>query len=198
METDDGGWTLVASNSGKDDRFPTGKNRCGLFLHKPGYNQNPSIKRDYLIGPQINELKYTEGRVMVADEIGGRTATLDMKMPINSGTNKERLSNNVKTLKAIGDNDQTVAGCGHAPHCNLDGQWAEMHSGGCNSNLNQRTIGFVCTGGSPDPSSGTYVGHGSNEINFPGEGLYFFPIKDDGSNDSCASNDFYTYTTWVR
>jgi hypothetical protein len=51
METDGGGWTMVASNSHKDRRFPIGTSRCGWYLHKSGYNQNPSMDKDYLIGP---------------------------------------------------------------------------------------------------------------------------------------------------
>ena len=54
---------------------------------------------------------------------------------------------------------------------NLDGQLVE---GGCDSNVNQRTIGGVCTRTCPDPSCGTYIGHGSQEGNgHNGEGNYY-------------------------
>ena len=89
--------------------------------------------------------------------------------------------------------NRTNFGCGNCNHVNLDGMEAEMYSGGCNSGASdQRTVGMLCTSGNPDPSSGTYLGHGTGESSWPGEGSYY-----PGPN-GCTAHDFYTYTTWVR
>ena len=63
-----GGWTLVGSNAYADCSFPKGAGRCSYFLERPGFNagSRADIKKDYLMGPQINSMKYTHGRVMAA------------------------------------------------------------------------------------------------------------------------------------
>eukprot|EP00039_Didymoeca_costata_P018907 m.335475 g.335475 ORF g.335475 m.335475 type:complete len:491 (-) comp17604_c0_seq1:79-1551(-) len=186
MTTDGGGWTLVSSNSAKDATFPRGTARCGYFLERAGFNDGSraSIDKDYLIGPQINSMKYKEGRVMTA----GGIYVIDIKWPQTS--HRVALRSNRATATFIGSNNILDLGCGNCHHLNLDAQRTE---GTCNSNSNQRTIGGVCTNSSPDPSSGTYLGHGSNEGAHPGEGNIFSP-----PGGSCRSQDFTTYTTWVR
>ena len=70
----------------------------------------------------------------------------------------------------------------------LDSVKADRVNGGYTSNSNQITIGGAAVGGnSGDPTTGTYIGHGTSEGNH--EGWYHI----DGGAYDCVG-----YTTWVR
>ena len=194
-DTDGGGWTMVASNNAADKKLPMGNSRCKIFIEKAGFNDvgRASIDKDFLLGPQFLDLKYAEGRLYSAKERGSDAkAIIDVKIAVTSST--KLLTNNAGNMEAIGDNNRGNIGCGACRHVNLDGQRAEMYDNSCNSGVNdQRTIGFICTNGSPEPSTGTYLGHGANEArDWWGEGSYYPGPR------GCTSHDFVIYTTWVR
>jgi len=199
FDTDGGGWTMVSSNSVRDCTFPKGTSRCQWFLEKPGHNGEgkASIDKDYLIGPQMNNLKYTWGRIMSKEGFNGAGANdvIDFKWPQNNhktGAGQNGFNGSGRQVKTIGKSNAKNIGCGSCRYAFLDAQRRELDSGGCNSNSNQRTIGGACTS-QGDPSRGCLVGHGSRESSHCGEGSYYQP-----SGRGCGSYDLKTYTTWVR
>ncbi len=189
MATDGGGWTLVASNHSSSSVFPGGTSRSGLFLTTAGYDASPSPTSDYLIGPAMDDLVYTETRLF-ADRADNGVDVVDFKIAQSCHECWE--TNNFSTRTDLLAHTVTNVGCGLANHCNVDGQYADTYSGGFNSNSNQRTVGFVCTKTTPDPSTGAYVGHGATEGS--NEGSYFIPA----TGGSCTHQDMNTHTTWVR
>jgi len=190
MTTDGGGWTLVASNYGGDHTFPRGTSKVGYYLDRDGHNDDPGYTSDYLIGPQMADLDFTEARVF-ADRSNNGVEVTDLKWPqacyrcfaSDNGVGRDVTLLARHTVGSIG--------CGSANHCNVDGQHADTFDGAWDSNANQRTIGGVCTSSCPDPSCGTYVGHGHNEGSTYGEGSYYH-------HGSCSHQDDSVYTTWVR
>eukprot|EP00049_Salpingoeca_infusionum_P000920 m.43629 g.43629 ORF g.43629 m.43629 type:complete len:553 (-) comp10786_c0_seq1:166-1824(-) len=189
MATDGGGWTLVASNAQADTTFPRGTSRCNFFLHRTGYNDGSraSVSKDYLIGPQIDSLSYSYGRLWIKSG----SSVLDVKWLQNN--HRQTLSNNGINQGAVTFITQEnfgSPGCGSCNHMNLDAQLVE---GSCNSNTDQRTIGAVCTQSCPDPYCGTYLGHGNNEANSYGEGAYYAP-----PGSGCGGRDTEFYATYVR
>lgn len=184
MVTDGGGWTLVASNHWDDTTMPSGTARTDLFLTATGYSGNPSTSADYLIGPIVSDIVFSEARVF-SDRFDDGSVVVDFKWSQSSTTSV--LSGNFSSRTNIGSHNAVNVGCGNANSCNVDGQYVDSLSGGYNSNANQRTVGAVCTQAT-DPYNGTYVGHGANEG--PGEGNYY--------GSSCGGYDFKTYTTWIR
>jgi hypothetical protein len=169
--------------------FPLGTSRTNLYLDIEGWGDHPSMTADYLMGPQIADLEFEEGRIF-SDRWGDGSVVVNISWP--QICYRCRLSNTFAVRTELEDHNVGNLGCGSANHCNLDGQFADEYSGGWNSNSNQRTVGGVCTLSNPDPSSGTYVGHGRNESWFSGEGNYY------AGESGCTSYDFEIYTTWVR
>jgi hypothetical protein len=187
MTTDGGGWTLVASNHSGDSTFPGGTSRTNLFLHTTGYAANPSMTADYLIGPAILAMSFTEARVH-SDRTGNGSVVADFKW--NQSDSQAALTGNFASTTQLAPHNLSNIGCGNANHCNVDGQWVDSLTGGFDSNANQRTIGAVCTQSSADPVSGTYVGHGSSEGSF--EGNYY------NGPSGCQGYNFDVYATFVR
>ncbi len=187
MTTDGGGWTLAASNHSGDTSFPGGTSRTNLFLHTTGYASNPSILADYLIGPAILVMPFAEARVH-SDRTGNGSVVVDFKW--NQSDSQAALTGNFSSTVLLAPHNVNTVGCGNANHCNLDGQWVDSLAGGFDSNANQRTIGAVCTQGSADPVSGTYVGHGATEGSY--EGNYYI------ASGGCGAFDFDVYATFVR
>jgi len=189
MSTDGGGWTLVASNYSGDHTFPAGGGRVGYYLDRDGFNGNPSMRSDYLIGPQMASLTFSEARVY--GEHGDDLNIIDLKWPQDCHRCFQQNNGVGQGVTFIGRHSADNIGCGSANHCNVDGQYADTFDGAWNSNVNQRTIGGTCTRTCPDPSCGTYVGHGSNEGGTFGEGNYY-------NRGGCSHQDDTIYTTWVR
>jgi len=191
METDGGGWTLVASNSSSSTTFPGGTGRSNLYLYATGYSGSPSATGDYLIGPIIDDLIYTEGRIH-QDRHGNGSVVIDFKLPL-SCHRCFPASPNFASATYLAPTTPNVSnvGCGNGHYCSLDGQYADTYDGSFDSNSNQRTIGFVCAKDNADPSTGTYVGHGQNEGSF--EGSYY---SENGG--ACGYKDFTYSSTWVR
>ncbi len=187
MTTDGGGWTLAASNHSGDTTFPGGTSRTNLFLHTTGHAANPSILADYLIGPAILVMPFTEARVH-SDRTGNGSVVVDFKW--SQSDSQAALTGNFSSTVLLAPHNVNTVGCGNANHCNVDGQWVDSVAGGFDSNSNQRTIGAVCTNASADPASGTYVGHGSTEGSY--EGNYYV------GSGGCSAVDFDVYATFVR
>ncbi len=189
MNSDGGGWTLVASNHSDDTTFPTGTARQGYTLDLSGYSGSPSLTSDYLIGPAIAAISFSEARVY-SDQLGDGSVVIDTRWSQNCYQCYEE---NNGGNQSYGDaHTADNPGCGADNHCNVDAQYADTWSGGWDSNSNQRTIGGACTNGGPDPAQGTYIGHGSSESSWAGEGNYY------NGPSGCTAYDFKVYATFVR
>jgi hypothetical protein len=205
MLTDGGGWTMVASNAHADRTFPRGSSRCNFFLERPGYNGagRASVNRDFLIGPAIDDLDFTYGRIYSTGAVGRSSDVIDVKWMQNNHRKvneyngyqerNDRPGGAIVNLNPIhGSNTASNLGCGGCRSANLDAQRAELSDGSCNSNTNQRTIGGICSAHA-DPRRGSYIGHGSSEAGaWYGEGSYYNGVR------GCQHYDFRIYTTWVR
>ena len=144
----------------QDRTFPRGGGRCSYFLERPGFNGagRASLLRDFLIGPPINDLEFTYGRIFSTGARYRSSDVIDVKWMQNNhrtvnqenglSFNGARPGGKVINLGLIrGSNNASSVGCGGCRAANLDAQRAELADGSCNSNSNQRTIGGVCSQG---------------------------------------------------
>ena len=202
MDHHGGGWMLVSSNYSQWSDIPSGNSR-----HSTDYELNrgglgplgtPDPNRDYIIGAIIDDIPFSAVRVW---GFGHGSTNGTYTWPYNLGKDVVALWG----LTTSGVNRQTevrlrwdglvrvegVTGLGSAAqYFSLDGIRQDRLNGGYSANSNQTTIGGIgANGASGDPTTGTYLGHGTNENNGSFEGWY------DSHNNR---PDCDGYTTWVK
>lgn len=175
METDGGGWTMVASNSMSDLTFPT--DGTAYVLTTPGYSGNPGLNTDYIIGPQMSYLSFSSALIYIVYDGGSSTAAIKDNANTYPWVSPTEYSYTVlyNTGEAIYNNAKYfVLGC------------EEMDVGN-DANSRQNTIGAgVAFSSSGDPSEGQYVGHPNNTGSF------------EGLRTISAYRDATIYCTFVR
>lgn len=187
METDGGGWTLVAANGSASTAIPSGtaRNSSAFLLNATGYNTSPDPSGDYIIGPEISSLSFTSVR------INANNGEVDFKFPCASRTCLvDTGSSGVVT--DIGSPSypfySILRSGNNGRYCKLD---TVSFDTGYNANSNQSTVGASCgAAANGDPSGGTYVGHGASEGSYEG----FYRISGSTYNPYNASQ----YASWVR
>lgn len=187
METDGGGWTLVAANGSSSTALPGGTNRnsSAYQLTAVGFSSNPDPSGDYIIGTIINSISFSEARISADNG-----SSVDFKFPCSGRTCLVDTST-ASVVTDIGSptykfyTDLRSGDLGR--YCKLD---SVAFDNGYNANSNQATIGASC-GAAPDgdPSGGTYVGHGTTEGSY--EGFYRW-------GSSYTSYDASQYASWIR
>lgn len=191
-----GGWMLVASSNASSSLFPGDNNRrsASYYIDRTGPLGTPSPDTDYLIGSLVNDLNWQNARV-IAFGYGSTNNTyswtnrgewISATWLVNGGGKQRLLEVHPRSQVNVGG---TSSLSGTANYFAVDGIQKDLHADNSwDANSNQITIGGVGTNGQyADPSSGTYLGHGTNEGSF--EGWY----RGDNSRADCQG-----YTTWVR
>ncbi|GAB5387539.1 MAG: hypothetical protein Alpg2KO_05070 [Alphaproteobacteria bacterium] len=195
MTTEGGGWTLVAANGSSENVIPggTGRNSSAYTLDaNSGLNTDPDPNGDYVIGPEIAGLSFSDARISGNIPEGH----FDFMVPCTSRTCvTDTGSSGVVTdlaSPAVQFYDDLRSG-GSGRYCRLD---TVEHDNGFNANSNQSTLGASCGNASDgDPSGGTFVGHGVTEGSF--EGAYRWTGGSQGSG-SFIQVDGSDYSSWVR
>jgi hypothetical protein len=188
----DNGYILVASNYATDNTLPKGtsRNTTAYQVNRNGTMGHlgfPSPDRDYLIGGWVNNFTFSGGKVVAF----GRGSTNGTYTWNNLGTYITAIWNASSFVGATAAASVTIGGnsslSSNAAYFTLD---AVRNDTSLDANTNQSTIGGAGTQGSGgDPSSGCYLGHGSNEGTIGCEGWY------DSANISADSQG---YTTWIK
>ncbi|MBM4346321.1 MAG: hypothetical protein FJ100_23345 [Deltaproteobacteria bacterium] len=177
MKAHGGGWTLVASNAKSANVLPS--NGQGVVLTDPGYS-TASPTGDYVFGPQMTKLVFTEALVIAV--LGAKSVAIK-----HDATTYPYVSPKANDYTVLVDE----VGNGTCPaNSKYFVLGCEEKDAGNDANSNQNTTG-VCIVSDPsgDPSSGTNFGHGSSEGSW--EGYY--------QGNPCGSAvDVDQYTSWVR
>ncbi|MFW0837853.1 MAG: DUF2341 domain-containing protein [Candidatus Komeilibacteria bacterium] len=201
METDGGGWTMVASNHSSSTLIPsgTGRNSAEYELDRNGsYTAlgTPSPNTDYIIGAAINILEWDEARITM---FGFDSTSSSYVYPTNlgdyadvkwdvPGSDAGRLDQAVAAASvSIFRNNNFASFHPSVAYFYVDGVHHDyMPDSVYGANANQATVGGV--GRSGTTVTGTYFGHGVTEGSF--EGSY--------GPGNTASKNASGYVTWVR
>ena len=188
---------LVASNNASSSTIPggTGRNNAAYKVNRngtTGHLGTPDPDSDYLIGSIVDSISDKRQVSLLAWGRGSTNGTYTWAAK-RFGEYAECSfgSNNLTTQISRNKVDYWVYGQLHANSNYWGGDGVAM-DGGLNANSNQTTIGMFAANTSADPSTGCYMGHGSNEGNFEG----WYTGGADGANG--GSEDCQGYSTWVR
>ena len=183
---------MITSNNASSGTIPSGNNRrsTSYYVNRSGAGGStlgtPSPDGDYIIGSWINSFNFSQIKVY---GFGRGTTNGSTSWTGNRGTTIEATWNTNSLTSVTPRNQVAVIGelSSSAAYFCGDGIRRDNENGGFNANSNQTTVGGVGVRlSSGDPSTGCYLGHGSNEGNY--EGWY---------NNSGNANS-QGYTTWVR
>ena len=192
----DGGWILLASNNASSTTIPGGNSRQNLIYTLDRNGTNGALGTadpddDYIVGNWYMNFSFTRARVYgfganstngTYTWSGNRGNYVDVQFPATSRTSIVQWSSGNVTW---GGNDGDRFNL--ASYFGIDAIYSDYINGGFSANANQTTIGGYAANTSADPTTGTYLGHGSNEASF--EGWY--------STTHNAQNA-QGYTTWIR
>lgn len=198
MDTDGGGWTMVASNAYHSNTIAKGtaRNNSNYRLDRNGVLGVASPSSDFIIGSDINNMDWSEARITMygfnalsnsysyPNNLG---RYMDVKWTTSGATASARLDSitPVSNTQILSSNSFEFHAL--AQYFILDGVRKDS---GYNANSNQATIGGAgVANANGDPSDGTYFGHGANESNHSIEGAY---IKNGSMTDSSG------YVTWIK
>jgi hypothetical protein len=189
------GWMLIAANDARDALFPNGNSRQNLQYTvnrngAQGHFGEPSPDNDYLIGGFIDDFSFSKIKI----EAWGWGSTNSTYNYANQGDNASAEWSASSLTTVVPRSSVTIGGnfgiYSTAAYFNGDGIRVDYNNGGFSANLNQTTIGGVgVNGSSGDPTTGCYMGHGSNESGSYSEGWY----RASGNSANCQG-----YTTWVK
>lgn len=176
MENDGGDWMLVASNYRSDDTIPNGTSRYNtqFEINRPGYedaligNSGISPSGDYIIGPILDEINWSEVRVVGWDRNNtSSNNTYEDAMNLN-------VNNRVKGIWSVSDgstedklkekqnlNNVDISTYNTSIYeSRIDVFYADgIKTATSNSNENQVTIGGA---GRTEGQVSTWFGHGSD------------------------------------
>ena len=175
MTTDGGGWTMVAANGSASTLLSS--SGVGYEIDTPGYNSSPSQTGDYLIGPPMAAISFTEAMIKL-QTTGGQWVIVK-----NAATSYPYVSPTANSWTLLLDQP----GTGISPNSRYFVLGCEELDVGDNANVNQNTTGAaIVYNSSGDPSAGCYFGHGTSEGSY--EGYY----------NGFAYVDATVYATFVR
>ncbi len=193
----DSGYVLVSSNNASEVVIDTSTNRYKprFYLNRDGDDPLgiPDPNKDYIIGRFLDTFTFSSVRVFGFgwNSTNGSTSytspgtTIDCRWDLTtSGFNRY--------TEVIPRASVTITGTGSlsssAAYFVLDGIRADYINGGFSANNNQTTIGGVgVQGATGDPTTGCYLGHGTDEGQY--EGWY---------NSANTAANCQGYTTWVK
>tara|TARA_Y100001960_G_scaffold204657_1_gene213772 strand:- start:9900 stop:10949 length:1050 start_codon:yes stop_codon:yes gene_type:complete len=199
MNTDGGGWTMVASNSVASSIIAKGTSRNSANYRLDRSSGSLGIadpNSDYIIGYYINDMDWTHARITMFgfnDHLGSYSFPsnlgryMDIKWTTEGNTPTDRFNNitpvaSVSTISSNNFSFHTLA-----KYFVLD---AVYKDNSYNANSNQSTVGGAgVANANGDPSNGTYFGHGTEETSTGGEGAYIA---------GGSSMESYGYVTWIR
>lgn len=175
METDGGGWILVASNYFNDGTMPLGLARTDLTIES-GHGAAASVEADYLLGNGLKMIEFREARIRAELYEGDDTTVLDFKWP-QSCYLCNRAEVEVEPLPST----STVPA---ATHCHVDGQYLastveDPEIEDWVTDPSEVTVGGLCLN-----DTDVVHGRGADEAKWPGEGI--------------GRQDYHVYTTWIR
>lgn len=193
----DSGYVLVASNNASENKIDNGTTRLHprFYLNRDGDTTFgiPDPNKDYIIGRFLDTFTFSSVRVFGFgwNSTNGSTSysspgtTIDCRWNLTT-TGFSRYTEVVARASV------TITGTGSlstsAAYFVLDGIRADYNNGGFTANNNQTTVGGVgVQGATGDPTTGCYLGHGTDEGQY--EGWY----NSAGTNANCQG-----YTTWVK
>jgi len=193
----DSGYVLVSSNNASEIVIDTSTNRYKprFYLNRDGDGPLgiPDPNKDYIIGNFLDTFTFSSVRVFGF----GWNSTNNSTSYTSPGTSIDCRWNLSTTgfnryLEVIPRASVTVTGTGSlstlAAFFVLDGIRADYAQGGFTANNNQTTIGGAgVQGATGDPTTGCYLGHGTDEGQY--EGWY---------NSANTAANCQGYTTWVR
>jgi len=195
-DPNDGGWILVSSNNASSTTIPGGTSRLNLAytLHRNGTlgalgTADPDD--DYIIGDWYSTFSFTRVRVYGFGDnsingtytwSGNRGNYVDVQFPATSKADVVLWSSGNVTWGGNSGGRFNLAN-----YFSMDNIYQDYTNGGFSANANQTTIGGYASNSSADPSSGTYLGHGSNEGSYEG----WYSTTHSGQNAQ-------GYTTWIR
>ena len=193
----DSGYVLVASNNASESVLDSGTNRYNarFYLNRDGNTAIgiPDPNKDYIIGNFLDTFTFTSVRVFGFgwNSTNGSTTYASPGTTIDCRWNLTTTGFNRYT-EVVARASVTVTGTGslstNAAYFVLDGIRADYVNGGFTANNNQITIGGVgVQGATGDPTTGCYLGHGTDEGQY--EGWY----NSANTNANCQG-----YTTWVK
>jgi hypothetical protein len=193
----DSGYVLVASNNASEGIIDGSTNRYKprYYLNRDGDNPLgiPDPNKDYIIGSFIDTFTFTSVRVFGFgwNSTNGSTSYTSPGTTIDCRWNLATTGFN-RYLEVTPRASVTITGTGSlsssAAYFVLDGIRADYAQGGFTANNNQTTIGGVgVQGATGDPTTGCYLGHGTDEGQY--EGWY---------NSANTSANCQGYTTWVK
>jgi hypothetical protein len=202
METDGGGWMLIASNDARDATIPNGTGRHSIIyeVDRPTPligTQGISPNGDYIIGEIVQYLPYNQARIWawgygsVAGSFSNTHPGTDIKAIWNlKNVGPARLTEVTPRASVSITTSRDGSLSSSASYFALDGVKLDRINGGFSANTDQTTIGGVGTAGaSGDPTTGCYLGHGSGGELTSNEGWY---------NAANSASNCQGYTTWVR
>jgi hypothetical protein len=193
---------LIASNDARDATIPNGTSRHNIIyeVDRPTPligTQGISPNGDYIIGEIVQYLPYTQARIWawgygsVAGSFSDAHPGTDIKAIWNlKNVGPARLTEVTPRASVSITTSRDGNLSSSASYFALDGIKLDRINGGYTGNTDQTTIGGVGTaGGTGDPTTGCYLGHGSGGELTSNEGWY---------NAANSASNCQGYTTWVR